>query len=538
LAQPTGTTFWTIVCGVLAIPAAVAVWHFRETVKRLLPPPLRTARWLKTRDIVPSEGTHFTILISDLDGDDNHLSQTKHVEAALRNQRGLEIVLVGPGPKQFESGSRAEYQIRTENQGREILDRHNGDLLIWGEVAQANARLRLQFLPRLEWLEGAHGSYQLEAAELPKNFGDDFSAQLIALALASLSPVTSILTARPGATSNSSWIADVDLLEEQHFRAADARGMTVGDWVAEAAAEQAGRYLVELLRQPVQKLERLLVQDPSGFDRYQIAGLRLALGLAARVIGEQSGDRDWLWKAANVFRVAAYERTSDAPDWAMIQYNLGVTLMRLGQQEKDKILLKDALSAYRKALTKLPRERSPLDWASVQASLATALTEMGEFENAVGIFNDALEEVTRERTPHLWAIIQNNLGGTLYKIGTRAQEGARFEQAIAAFRAALEVRTREDVPIHWATTQNNIGATLLSLGEYEKPPFRLGEHKQHPATNGQDINHLEEAVTTLRDALKVRTRDRLPHQWAKQDPGKSGCGIGCPGRAEEKCGAS
>ena len=84
------------VAGVLGL-GGLGAWYFQETLKRLLPAPLRTARWLRTRDIVASEGTHFTILIADLDGDDEHMRQTKHVEAALRDQRGLEVVLVGPG---------------------------------------------------------------------------------------------------------------------------------------------------------------------------------------------------------------------------------------------------------------------------------------------------------------------------------------------------------------------------------------------------------------------------------------------------------
>lgn len=192
LAEPSEPTFWTIVGGVAAVLGlgAVVAWYFQETVKRILPAPLRTARWLRTRDIVPSEGTHFTILIADLNSDDDNLSQTRHVEAALRAQEGVEVVLVGPGPTPFESGSRAGHQIRTERQGRALLAHHNGDLLIWGEVAEENKRLRLRFLARTEGIGGTHRSYQLEAAELPKNFGEDFHAQLIALTLASLAPAT------------------------------------------------------------------------------------------------------------------------------------------------------------------------------------------------------------------------------------------------------------------------------------------------------------------------------------------------------------
>jgi hypothetical protein len=36
---------------------------------------------------------------------------------------------------------------------------------------------------------------------------------------------------------------------------------------------------------------------------------------------------------------------------------------------------------------------------------------------------------------------------------------------VAAFREALKERTRERVPLGWAMTQNNLGAALKSLGE-------------------------------------------------------------------------
>ena len=42
-----------------------------------------------------------------------------------------------------------------------------------------------------------------------------------------------------------------------------------------------------------------------------------------------------------------------------------------------------------------------------------------------------------------------------------------------AYRAALEVRTRERVPFDWAMTQNNLGNALRILGERETGTERL-----------------------------------------------------------------
>ena len=54
---------------------------------------------MKSRDVPPAPGSHFTVLIADLEGDDERLSQTSHVEAALAGHEGLEVVRIGSGPR-------------------------------------------------------------------------------------------------------------------------------------------------------------------------------------------------------------------------------------------------------------------------------------------------------------------------------------------------------------------------------------------------------------------------------------------------------
>ncbi len=57
---------------------------------------------------------------------------------------------------------------------------------------------------------------------------------------------------------------------------------------------------------------------------------------------------------------------------------------------------------------------------------------------------------------------QNNLGNALGRLGERESGTARLEEAVAAFREALKERTRERVPLEWAMTQNNLGNALAS----------------------------------------------------------------------------
>jgi Tetratricopeptide repeat len=75
----------------------------------------------------------------------------------------------------------------------------------------------------------------------------------------------------------------------------------------------------------------------------------------------------------------------------------------------------------------------------------------------VTAFRAALKERTRERVPLDWATTQNNLGTALWNLGEREIGTARLEEAVTAFRAALKEYTRERVPLQWATTQNNLG---------------------------------------------------------------------------------
>jgi hypothetical protein len=79
-------------------------------------------------------------------------------------------------------------------------------------------------------------------------------------------------------------------------------------------------------------------------------------------------------------------------------------------------------------------------------------------------------------------------------IGAQGGENEPLEAAVTAYRAALEVRTRERVPLDWAGTQNNLGNALSTLGEREDGTQRL-----------------DEAVTAYRAGLEVFKAARASH---------------------------
>ena len=162
-------------------------------------------------------------------------------------------------------------------------------------------------------------------------------------------------------------------------------------------------------------------------------------------------------------------------DWATTQNNLGTALQSLGERESGTARLEEAVAAFREALKEWTRERVPLDWAATQNNLGTALQTLGEresgtarLEEAVAAYREALTERTRERVPLGWAMTQNNLGNALiepWRAGEAGRRGLRRQLRPIA-RRCLEL-TRERVPLDWATTQNNLGNAFQRLGERE-----------------------------------------------------------------------
>jgi tetratricopeptide (TPR) repeat protein len=75
---------------------------------------------------------------------------------------------------------------------------------------------------------------------------------------------------------------------------------------------------------------------------------------------------------------------------------------------------------------------------------------------------------------------------------------ARLDEAVAAYGEALKEKTRERDPLNWALTKGNLGFALLRLGERESGTARL-----------------DEAVAAYGEALKEQTRARVPLLWAK-----------------------
>ncbi|WP_287753894.1 CHAT domain-containing protein, partial [Microcystis sp. M112S1] len=79
----------------------------------------------------------------------------------------------------------------------------------------------------------------------------------------------------------------------------------------------------------------------------------------------------------------------------------------------------------------------------------------------------------------------------------RGDKAENLDQAIAAYREALKVRTFEAFPQDWAATQNNLAAAYYSR------------------IRGDKADNLEHAIAGYREALKVYTFEAFPQDWAR-----------------------
>src|SRR5262249_13314713 len=128
---------------------------------------------------------------------------------------------------------------------------------------------------------------------------------------------------------------------------------------------------------------------------------------------------------------------------------------KAGEARYSDYAFAEALSAYRKALSFVERDKQPELWAAIQVDVGLTCNELaGRAEGpalnenlapAIAAFRDALKIYARQQFPQQWATTQNDLGNALAQQGTRTdgEEGGQLlGQAVRAYRGALEVFTR------------------------------------------------------------------------------------------------
>jgi len=130
------------------------------------------------------------IWVANVPGE-NGPRHTSRVIAALGRHRGVRVRAMGKILAPTVVGTPGEQFAAAAHTARSWLDQVGGDLLIWGQIPDADMTLRLRFVSAAIDSEDRPGIFDLATAlDLPPDFGSEFAPILRAAALAALTPET------------------------------------------------------------------------------------------------------------------------------------------------------------------------------------------------------------------------------------------------------------------------------------------------------------------------------------------------------------
>lgn len=225
-----------------------------------------------------------------------------------------------------------------------------------------------------------------------------------------------------------------------------------------------------------------------------------------------------------------------------------VALNRLGSVYRARLVgdradnLERSIACYRRALSLLSPDDSPVVWGQVQNNLGNAYAERlagdptDNLLHAIGCFESALEVVNPQEQPGLRAGLLLNLGATYEQLP--GGDEADLRRAEECYEEALSVVTRDTEPFVWAGVRERLAAAQLyripdspaaaqravdgfrdiltvyspdsTPADWARVQYQLGRVYLFPAARD-----LRQAVACLEQALTVRTKQALPIDWAK-----------------------
>jgi len=203
-------------------------------------------------------------------------------------------------------------------------------------------------------------------------------------------------------------------------------------------------------------------------ERAQILG---AMG-NTWVISHQGSSSSRLQAAMACFAEAAryYLALGEMDAWARQEFNLGNCCCELPENSTpDK--WEHAVSHYCHALQVRTRRSDAAAYAATQENLGTAYrgTPGGDLRKnlrkAILCYRHALQVYTLLRLSSKQAGVHNNLGNAYVSLARADNAGAprNLHRALRHYASALRVRTREDLPHDYAVTQFNQGCAFLYL---------------------------------------------------------------------------
>jgi tetratricopeptide (TPR) repeat protein len=203
---------------------------------------------------------------------------------------------------------------------------------------------------------------------------------------------------------------------------------------------------------------------------------------------------------------------------ARITARKGTALQAIPHQ--DLSFLNQALAAYEEAKPALAGYGMPEEIAEVEMNIGVVVQNLAgagraRITDAIAAYQRALRTFDRTRFPQEYAILQNNLATAFLSIPfTDERSKMREALAVQAFEEGLKVVNLIDHPAEYAMLQNNLGNAL-----------------QYASSSHVVENNLR-ALMAYDEALKVRTRETTPLEFANTIANKANCLWNLPDEPE------
>ena len=437
----------------------------------------RIRRWVAARFLPPMSGTHFAVLVCELEHDSIDRKQTRHVIASLRSQFGVFEdykafeVRDYPGLLKLNAGGNfSDQKEEVQVKARKWLAEQNADVLIWGEVAREDAILRLNFVSREDF--DLANSYTLtDKLELPLDFREHLSEAIAATVLLAAAPVFS-----------------------------------------------ASKSLVKLLLPLLPRLKNMVEHGPAELSASCFGSICNSAAITFCIYGQQSGTTMWHLDCERAFaRTLEFFNIAEWPaEWSIAQSNYGSFLAMLAQDCGGDDAIRyaaNAIDAMESALFVQTEKSTPLEWARSQGNLANAYRilavhfkderAIGYLKKSIDATSNALRVHVRANWPFDWAVNQLNLSIAFQELGKRGDAKTSqdlWEKSLLASTSSLEVLKIEQYPMQWAMAKSSLAATAGIIGQsYDGLPANALLHR---------------CVAEFQDTFRVYSQNELPAYWA------------------------
>jgi tetratricopeptide (TPR) repeat protein len=233
--------------------------------------------------------------------------------------------------------------------------------------------------------------------------------------------------------------------------------------------------------------------------------------------GNPGAWRGWLGQAENNLEDVIRDSSPAEYQAALLnaKANLAALWLDLSRAKGDRIAtLTNAQKAFADAVGAIDNNRSPYEWAAVQANLGAVYTELAtdatgpdalrHLENAEERYQDAGKVFTQENYPLDWAQNITDLGLVFIEQSRwreRDESVTLLEKAVDYSGKALEVYRHDLYTRYWALTTLNLAYAKRELG-------------RKLADQPEGLQDFKQAVTLSRDALAALPRLESPFDWA------------------------